>query len=232
MTKIGYAAIWSNSTRTTSSSGVPRPRKRASRRGSWSRSISIPGPPSRVRGSAWRSWAPDSARRCASGPPSRAPGFRYHPAVIAHAAATLGATVSRRFYLGLGAGEALNEHVIAPVWPEVPIRSAMMFEAIEVISKLFTGQAVRHDGKYFTLERPSHTRPPDDQRVPIYIATAGPVNAKEDRQARGRPDHGRRCRREDDDLGQVRGGPCRGRQGPQGRAEDAADPHLMGAHRG
>jgi coenzyme F420-dependent glucose-6-phosphate dehydrogenase len=107
------------------------------------------------------------------------PGFRYHPAVIAHAAATLGAMYPGRFFLGLGAGEALNEHVIAPVWPEVPIRSAMMFEAIEVIDKLFSGQVVRHDGKYFTLERAKlYTRPPDDQRVPIYVATAGPVNAK------------------------------------------------------
>jgi G6PDH family F420-dependent oxidoreductase len=84
-----------------------------------------------------------------------------------------------RFYLGLGAGEALNEHVIAPVWPEVPIRSAMMFEAIEVIAKLFSGEVVRHDGKYFTLERAKlYTRPPDDAPVPIYVATAGPVNAK------------------------------------------------------
>ena len=107
------------------------------------------------------------------------PGFRYHPAVIAHAAATLGAMYPGRFYLGLGAGEALNEHVIAPVWPEVPIRSAMMFEAIEVISKLFSGEVVRHDGKYFTLERAKlYTVPPDDPSVPIYVATAGPINAK------------------------------------------------------
>ena len=55
----------------------------------------------------------------------------------------------------------------------------MMFEAIEVINKLFTGEVVRHEGKYFTLERAKlYTRPPDDQRVPIYVATAGPVNAK------------------------------------------------------
>jgi coenzyme F420-dependent glucose-6-phosphate dehydrogenase len=55
----------------------------------------------------------------------------------------------------------------------------MMFESIEVISKLFTGEVVRHDGKYFTLERAKlYTRPPDDQKVPIYVATAGPVNAK------------------------------------------------------
>jgi G6PDH family F420-dependent oxidoreductase len=107
------------------------------------------------------------------------PGFRYHPAVIAHAAATLGAMYPGRFYLGLGAGEALNEHVIGGVWPEVPIRSAMMFESIEIINKLFTGEVVRHKGEYFTLERAKlYTRPADDQTVPVYVATAGPVNAK------------------------------------------------------
>ena len=107
------------------------------------------------------------------------PGFRYHPAVIAHAAATLGAMYPGRFYLGLGAGEALNEHVIGGVWPEVTVRSQMLFEAVEVINKLFTGDVVRHQGTFFTLERAKlYTRPPDDQKVPIYVATAGPVNAK------------------------------------------------------
>ena len=50
------------------------------------------------------------------------PGFRYHPAVIAHAAATLGAMFPGRFWLGLGAGEALNEHIIGGEWPEIGIR--------------------------------------------------------------------------------------------------------------
>ena len=105
------------------------------------------------------------------------PGFRYHPAVIAHAAATLGAMYPGRFWLGLGAGEALNEHVIGGEWPEVGIRSAMLFEAIEVITKLFSGNVVKHDGEYFTLESAKlYTRP--DQPVPIYVATAGPMNAK------------------------------------------------------
>jgi coenzyme F420-dependent glucose-6-phosphate dehydrogenase len=105
------------------------------------------------------------------------PGFRYHPAVIAHAAATLGAMYPGRFWLGLGAGEALNEHVIGGEWPEVGVRSAMMFEAIEVINKLFTGKVVKHDGEYFTLESARlYTRP--EEPVPIYVATAGPVNAK------------------------------------------------------
>ena len=105
------------------------------------------------------------------------PGFRYHPAVIAHAAATLGAMYPGRFWLGLGAGEALNEHVIGGEWPEVGIRSAMLFEAIEVISKLFSGDVVKHDGEYFTLESARlYTRP--ERPVPIYVATAGPVNAR------------------------------------------------------
>jgi G6PDH family F420-dependent oxidoreductase len=105
------------------------------------------------------------------------PGFRYHPAVIAHAAATLGAMYPGRFWLGLGAGEALNEHVIGGEWPEIGVRSAMLFEAIEVISKLFSGNVVKHDGEYFTLESAKlYTRP--EQPVPIYVATAGPYNAK------------------------------------------------------
>ena len=122
-----------------------------------------PWTPHRARApSPGRSWARSaSGRRCRFGTAVTCPGFRYHPAVIAHAAATLGAMYPGRFYLGLGAGEALNEHVIGGVWPEVPIRSAMMFEAIEVINKLFTGNVVRHDGKYFTLERAKlYTRPP------------------------------------------------------------------------
>lgn len=107
------------------------------------------------------------------------PGFRYHPAVIAHAAATLGAMFPDRFWLGLGAGEALNEHVIGGVWPEIGIRSSMMFEAIEVINKLFTGNVVRHKGEHFLLESAKlYTRPEEGHRVPILVATAGPVNAK------------------------------------------------------
>jgi coenzyme F420-dependent glucose-6-phosphate dehydrogenase len=105
------------------------------------------------------------------------PGFRYHPAVIAHAAATLGAMYPGRFWLGLGAGEALNEHVVGGYWPEIGVRSSMMFEAIEVINKLFTGTVVRHQGEHFTVESARiYTRP--ETPVPIYVATAGPVNAR------------------------------------------------------
>ncbi len=105
------------------------------------------------------------------------PGFRYHPAVIAHAAATLGAMYPGRFWLGLGAGEALNEHVVGGVWPEIGVRSTMMFEAVEIINKLFAGAVVRHRGDHFLLESAKlYTRP--ETPVRVYVATAGPVNAK------------------------------------------------------
>ena len=105
------------------------------------------------------------------------PGFRYHPAVVAHAAATLGAMYPGRFWLGLGAGEALNEHVLGGPWPEIGVRSAMMFESIEIINRLFAGEVVRHRGEHFTLESLRlYTRP--ETPVPVYVATAGPVNAK------------------------------------------------------
>jgi G6PDH family F420-dependent oxidoreductase len=105
------------------------------------------------------------------------PGMRYHPAVVAHAAATLGAMFPGRFWLGLGAGEALNEHILGLEWPEVNVRSEMMFESIEIITRLFEGKVVKHRGKHFKLESAKlYTRP--DEPVPIYVATSGPINAK------------------------------------------------------
>ena len=105
------------------------------------------------------------------------PSFRYHPSMVAQAAATLGAMFPGRFWLGLGAGEALNEHIVGGQWPEIGIRSAMMFEAIEIINRLFSGEVVRHKGAHFTLESAKlYTLP--EQKVPIYVATAGPLNAK------------------------------------------------------
>ena len=97
--------------------------------------------------------------------------------MIAHAAATLGAMYPGRFWLGLGAGEALNEHVVGGEWPDVGTRSALLFESIEVIAKLFTGAQVRHRSPFFTVDGARlYTRPADP--VPIFVATAGPLNAE------------------------------------------------------
>jgi coenzyme F420-dependent glucose-6-phosphate dehydrogenase len=105
------------------------------------------------------------------------PGYRYHPAVIAQAAATLEAMFPGRFYLGLGAGEALNEHIIGDYWPEAPVRLERLMEAIEIIQALFTGKVVKHRGAHFNVESAKiYTMP--DAPPPIYVATSGPIMAQ------------------------------------------------------
>lgn len=111
------------------------------------------------------------------GPGVTCPSFRFHPAIVAQASATLAAMYPGRHWLGLGSGEALNEHIVGGYWPEAPERIAMMFEAIEIIKKLFTGKDVKHAGKYFRLQTTRLWTMPAE-RPPIYVATAGPITAK------------------------------------------------------
>lgn len=111
------------------------------------------------------------------GPGVTCPSFRYHPAIVAQAAATLEALYPGRTWLGLGSGEALNEHVVASYWPEAPERITMMFEAIELIQKLFSGKDVKHAGDYFKLHSSRLWTMPETP-PPILVATAGPVTAK------------------------------------------------------
>ncbi|MDQ6649273.1 MAG: TIGR03557 family F420-dependent LLM class oxidoreductase [Actinomycetota bacterium] len=111
------------------------------------------------------------------GPGVTCPSFRFHPAVVAQAAATIEAMYPGRFWLGLGSGEALNEHITGGYWPEAPERLVRMWEAIEIIQKLFSGKDVKHSGRFFTLETTRlWTMPP--QPPPILVATAGPITAK------------------------------------------------------
>ena len=113
------------------------------------------------------------------GPGVTCPSFRMHPAIVAQASATLAAMYPGRHWLGLGSGEALNEHILGQYWPETPERIARMFEAIEVIRKLFDsrGKDVKHEGKFYKLESTRLWTMPAEP-PPIYIATAGPVTAK------------------------------------------------------
>jgi G6PDH family F420-dependent oxidoreductase len=104
------------------------------------------------------------------------PGYRYHPAVIAQAAATLEAMFPGRFYLGLGAGEALNEHITGDYWPEAPVRLERLAESIEIIQQLFTGKIVKYRSQHFRVESAKlYTLPPAPP--PIYVATAGPIQS-------------------------------------------------------
>jgi G6PDH family F420-dependent oxidoreductase len=111
------------------------------------------------------------------GPGVTCPSFRTHPAVIAQAGATMAAMYPGRFWLGLGSGEALNEHFVAGYWPEVPERINRMFESIEIIRKLFSGKEVKHKGEYYRMETLRLWTMPDEP-APIYVATAGPLTAE------------------------------------------------------
>jgi probable non-F420 flavinoid oxidoreductase len=75
-----------------------------------------------------------------------APGQRYHPVIVAQAIATLGAMFPGRFWVALGSGEAMNEHVTGDVWPRKDVRDARLRECVEVIRRLLAGEEVSHDG--------------------------------------------------------------------------------------
>jgi coenzyme F420-dependent glucose-6-phosphate dehydrogenase len=111
------------------------------------------------------------------GPGVTCPSFRHHPALVAQAAATLEALYPGRTWLGLGSGEALNESVFGGYWPEAPERIRMMFEAVEVIQRLFSGKDVKHSGEFFKHHTTRLWTLPE-QPPPILIATAGPITAK------------------------------------------------------
>lgn len=75
-----------------------------------------------------------------------APGDRYHPAIIAQAIATLGVMFPDRFWVALGSGEAINEHVTGNPWPLKDVRNARLRECVDVIRALLAGDTVTHDG--------------------------------------------------------------------------------------
>ncbi len=102
------------------------------------------------------------------------PTVRIHPAVIAQAAATSAVLLDGRFTLGIGSGEALNEHIFGDAWPTVDVRLEMLEEAVEIIRRLWTEDGfVSHHGKHYTVDTARiYTRP--DAPLPIYMSGFGP----------------------------------------------------------
>jgi G6PDH family F420-dependent oxidoreductase len=101
-----------------------------------------------------------------------APIIRYHPAIVAQKAATMGALSNGRFELGLGAGENLNEHVVGEGWPPASTRHEMLAEAIDVIRSLWGGGYVTHHGDHYDVEDARlYTLP--EEKVPLYVAVSG-----------------------------------------------------------
>jgi G6PDH family F420-dependent oxidoreductase len=105
------------------------------------------------------------------------PTVRIHPAVIAQAAATVALQHEGRFTLGVGSGEALNEHILGDRWPVTDVRLDMLEEAIGVIRALLTGEQLTHHGRHYTVEDARLFTVPD-QPVPIFVSGFGPKAIK------------------------------------------------------
>jgi coenzyme F420-dependent glucose-6-phosphate dehydrogenase len=105
------------------------------------------------------------------------PTMRVHPAVIAQAAATSAAMMPGRFFLGVGSGENLNEHILGDHWPEVDVRLEMLEEAVEVIRLLWDGGLKSHRGRHYTVENARIYSLPEAV-PPIYVAASGSKAAK------------------------------------------------------
>ena len=100
------------------------------------------------------------------------PIMRTHPSIIAHAAATAATMMPGRFFLGLGAGENLNEHILGEHWPPPAVRLEMLEEAIQVIRTLWEGGSKSHRGRYYTVEQARIYDLPEDP-TPIVLAAGG-----------------------------------------------------------
>jgi G6PDH family F420-dependent oxidoreductase len=100
------------------------------------------------------------------------PTTRMHPALVAHASATVSQLLGDRFFLGVGTGEALNEHILGHRWPRQDIRLKMLEEAVTIIRKLWTGETVSFDGRYYRVENARIFDAP--ARIPIIVSGFGP----------------------------------------------------------
>jgi coenzyme F420-dependent glucose-6-phosphate dehydrogenase len=105
------------------------------------------------------------------------PTIRIHPAIVAQAAATSAVMMEGRFFLGVGTGEELNEHVTGARWPSPEARLEMLEEAVEVMRLLWQGGYQTHRGTHYTVEQARiYTLP--DEPVPIAVAASQPTAAR------------------------------------------------------
>ncbi len=127
---------------------------------------------------AWMPAVAERTKRVQIGTSVLTPTFRYNPAVIAQAFATMSLLSNGRVILGVGSGEALNEIAVSGrEWPEFKERFARLRESIQLIRELWTSDNVNFKGDYYELvDAKIYDRP--EQPVPVYVAAGGPVVAK------------------------------------------------------
>ena len=127
---------------------------------------------------AWLAALGERTSRVVMGTSVLTPTFRYHPAVVAHAFATLGSLYPGRVILGVGTGESMNEVPVLGIdWPDQRERFRRLSEAVKLIQKLWTEESVEWEGEYYRTKGVTvYDRP--QQPVPLYIAATGPAAAK------------------------------------------------------
>jgi coenzyme F420-dependent glucose-6-phosphate dehydrogenase len=112
--------------------------------------------------------------RIAMGTSVLTPTFRYHPAIVAQAFATLGCLYEGRVILGMGTGESMNEVPLGVEWPDGKERFARFREAVRLIKQLWSDERVSFEGEYYRTDKATiYDRP--EQQVPIYLAGSGPA---------------------------------------------------------
>jgi coenzyme F420-dependent glucose-6-phosphate dehydrogenase len=105
------------------------------------------------------------------------PTARIHPAIVAQAAATSATLLPGRFWLGVGTGENLNEHITGGTWPALSTRRAMLREAVHVMRRLWSGELVTHAGEYFRVETARLYSLPE-QEPKVFVAAGGDASAE------------------------------------------------------
>ena len=127
---------------------------------------------------SWMSAVGERTSRIRMGTSVLTSTFRYNPAVLAQAFATMGCLYPGRVLLGLGTGEALNEIAVSGMeWPGFKERFARMRESVRLMRQLWREDRVSFDGDYYkTVEATIYDKP--DSEIPVYIAAGGPTVAK------------------------------------------------------
>ena len=128
---------------------------------------------------AWMAAVGERTKRVQIGTSVMTPTFRYNPAVIAQAFASMGCMYPGRIMLGVGTGEALNEYAAGfqGEWPEFKERFARLREAIRLMRELWTGDEVNFDGEYYHTQG-AYMYDVPEQPIPVYVAAGGPVVAR------------------------------------------------------
>lgn len=125
----------------------------------------------------WLGAAAAATERVTLGTSVLTPSFRYNPAIVAQAFATLGMLAPDRVVLGVGTGESLNEVVVGVEWPDQKERFRRLKESVVLIGQLFREDFVNFEGEFYTTHNATIYDKPDNP-VPIFIAGSGPAASR------------------------------------------------------